>query len=445
MVRRLLLSKLRTLNLFESKKDSSLTEEERGKIIHEQKISTRIYLVLIILSMMVIIVYGLVVERTITATVKAPTAETFLQLATRYQTTVQCPCHLSNIVIKYNQFVQIETRLHTVCSSPLITQEWLNILYKTNVYSVTDVRTILSAYWQLIDGFCRLSQKLAEDIVDQLGSSSLLTPSAMTDTLLRTKIDATLDATLGELRTEVTLNMMAIRQLTIGNELVSGLTTNFYMHRWTASIWTDANAIASPTFWSDNCSCASITNSCLTPATINDGDNQTIQVPGMMSDCLPLNAVLASTLECFYSNACLTNILGLNTNVLIPTENQNISMTLKNIFLDELMIDDIGVNVSYDAYYLQCAPVTCSYTFTQRLDILYTLTLVIGLVGGLTAILQLIVPLIVTLILKFFIHFTRHQGRTLVPGIQKNVKSVTAAHGKNRVFVQAVEECLEIE
>jgi hypothetical protein len=50
---------------------------------------------------------------------------------------------------------------------------------------------------------------------------------------------------------------------------------------------------------------------------------------------------------------------------------------------------------SFSAYYNQCAPISCSYTFVRRNNTMYALTTLISLYGELTVILRLCVPRVV--------------------------------------------------
>ena len=67
--------------------------------------------------------------------------------------------------------------------------------------------------------------------------------------------------------------------------------------------------------------------------------------------------------------------------------------------LERMMIDRWTQLVSFENYFLRCQPIECRYSFTQKFDLLYIITLVTALLGGLTSALQLLVPHLVRLTL----------------------------------------------
>lgn len=67
-------------------------------------------------------------------------------------------------------------------------------------------------------------------------------------------------------------------------------------------------------------------------------------------------------------------------------------MTSIDTLAGELMVDDWLKNIDYDAYFAQCRPLVCSYSYTERFNILYIITTMMGLFGGLTTTLRFIAP-----------------------------------------------------
>ena len=56
--------------------------------------------------------------------------------------------------------------------------------------------------------------------------------------------------------------------------------------------------------------------------------------------------------------------------------------------MNELFIDDSFILSSFSNYYKKCAPVFCTYTFTQTGSALFVVTTILGLIGGLSVILR---------------------------------------------------------
>ena len=96
---------LAELNLFKS----GLNEVE---VVRQERWSTRLYLILLIMSLLVLVIYSGFGIQTIHVTVQEPSAELFEKLQLQYSETLQCPC--SQIAVKYERFIQIQPTYHRV-------------------------------------------------------------------------------------------------------------------------------------------------------------------------------------------------------------------------------------------------------------------------------------------------------------------------------------------
>ncbi len=54
--------------------------------------------------------------------------------------------------------------------------------------------------------------------------------------------------------------------------------------------------------------------------------------------------------------------------------------------------------INYSAYYEQCQPVECTYTYIVKYDAIYIITIITGLIDGLATIYQLVIPRAIRLI-----------------------------------------------
>ena len=297
---------LKKLNLFES-------ESTNVEIVRRERLATRLYISLLSLSMIGIILYAALSKRTIMITTLQPPEHHFHSLDAHYSDTLRCPC--SRVSIQYSEFVQSQVAFHEVCGSSFITQEWLDAIYAANVsfLSPTDIRTTSSTFWQLIRSFCSLSNNILIDVENDIDATLLLTPTVQSLHLIETKVETSRRFCFTSAVTSLQLNMLISREMTLGNGLLSGLGTNAYFH--TTDRWSqDSRRVGiSPVTFDDGCSCTN-SDGCLRPAVYYG-----TTVPGMMFDCLPLDGMLASSLECFYEPACLSLIRQLSFNALEPT------------------------------------------------------------------------------------------------------------------------------
>ncbi|CAF0938019.1 unnamed protein product [Adineta steineri] len=120
-------------------------------------------------------------------------------------------------------------------------------------------------------------------------------------------------------------------------------------------------------------------------------------VPGMLVGCLPHDSMLLSTLECFYNRSCL-DLIGVSQaiiplNATVPSRFR-VNTTVNTMF-EQLFVETWQNSSNFTSYYNACHPKTCFYTYTQRGNFLYALTILVSLIGGLTTILGIFVSLLV--------------------------------------------------
>lgn len=345
--RTMLLNFFKELNLFES-------ESEDVRIIHHQRLTTRLYLILMSMFLIGLIIYAALLSRTFTITVSRPTEYKFKQLFDHFPETLQCPC--SRISIQYHEFIRSQVIFHEVCQSKFITQEWIDTTYNANVtfISPNNIRTIISAFWQFVRFFCDLSKNILIDVYTDFNATLLVSPTVQSQVLIETKINASLNFSLNSALNSPKLNLLIVRESTIGNGSFSGLATNYYLHL--ASDWSiDDN----PDFQID---ANSFEDGCPQPAVFflsNETSNWT-NIPGMIFDCLVSDAVLASSLQCFYETWCLSLI---QWDVSINNRLQPLSLpshfthnTTLQTLLDALMLEYLSTTVNFSLYYTQCDP-----------------------------------------------------------------------------------------
>ncbi|CAF1428294.1 unnamed protein product [Adineta steineri] len=100
--------------------------------------------------------------------------------------------------------------------------------------------------------------------------------------------------------------------------------------------------------------------------------------------------------QCYRPRKSLVKALnGLSLNV-IPTDlawtnplsvSSLKNQSLKNI-LPKLFVEEWSTNISYSKYFIQCAPVSCTYTETDQISLFYTISFFLSIYGGLCIILR---------------------------------------------------------
>ncbi|CAF4206139.1 unnamed protein product [Adineta steineri] len=399
---------LRNLNLFSPSSDSN--EQETDQQRRWNIIGTRIYIILIILILFIIGLILLLLEQSTMVTILNPTKEQFQSLP------INAKCSCSHISIPYRKFMSLETSFHQVCSSDFISDRWLNAIDSktdTTYFAFQDFRRFGNAQFQALAAYCRLSKSYTNQSVNVVLQNALLSPQILSNTSLQSYINAAIEQF--KLKTPNTFNIQLklIIEMTIANDLIPAIqTSNYFLNvnrRPRLTVHTYQRT--------DNCTCKCILTNCNqiesgianTFGRPNDYEiwNDLVwSIPGMSTGCFPGFTLLSSTLECFYNQTCVDKLISY-----FPSSDNFTAMIINNkslykptstiqSIIDNLMIEDWIPNISYDKYYSECAPSSCTYLKKIRRDFVHVLKKLISLLSSLTLILGLIIPLVIGLIMK---------------------------------------------
>ncbi|CAF1483070.1 unnamed protein product [Adineta ricciae] len=94
---------------------SSIPPSDDQYELQTQRISTRLFIILLALSLIILILYTSLINGTQTVNVDSPTMARYLQLYSTYPQTLSCDC--KQISINYAIFVHLNYSLHQICSS----------------------------------------------------------------------------------------------------------------------------------------------------------------------------------------------------------------------------------------------------------------------------------------------------------------------------------------
>lgn len=146
--------------------------------------------------------------------------------------------------------------------------------------------------------------------------------------------------------------------------------------------------------------------------------NQT--VPGMVINCLPIDSLLLSSLQCFYNKSCIQMLIEWSTfgwsNLTIDPRVANVtsldpmintrfpSNTTLNAIVPQLFIEDWTNSIDFSSYYNQCAPSECTYTYEEGFNTAYIISTVLGIIGGLSVALRILILPIVKSLRRIYYH-----------------------------------------
>ncbi|CAF4372570.1 unnamed protein product [Didymodactylos carnosus] len=400
---------LKQLNLFSSYPPLTDGHERQNELI-----STRVYLVTLIASLIILVICTAVIPRTLTVSIESPSLEQYIQLYRKYPQTLTCQCSATGVL--YEKFIQLSvTRYHQLCSSQFITDDWIQYLNSepADQLYLRDFRRIGGYSFQLLSRLCLISNQTINDELLVFQSTALITLSLMPNTTFQLQTQSFIKQfQLSTTQTFVrTLNFT--QKTTQANGIMSGLLTNFQKASNVYTVIADPLSLVPSVYVNKNnltCSC-DVPLKCFEPLAIYNYNSNSLTltlkfvVRGFYSGCFIVDSLLQSTLECFYQRQCINEIQSwITTNFTIvspldPTlKSQYRPTTSIQEIVNNLMIEQWSTTLSFSSYYDECHPTACTYSYTHSFDLLYTISMLLALIGGLTKILKVIVPNVVRFI-----------------------------------------------
>ncbi len=385
---------LQNLNLFPSVPPS--TDEYD---LCTQRISTRVFIFLFTVSLMILLFYTSLKKITKTISVKEPPFIQYKQLYSTYSLSLTCPC--AKISINYEEFVHIEYTLHQVCSSIFVDQRWINYLTPSSVKEIydDDFRMRGSFAFQGLKTFCDLINRTIFDSLIDFHSRQYVSASVTPVDLFVSETKSLADQFRSSMRNSFLLSLAMIRDTTQANALLSGLQTNNQLVVENQK----TNVIITVKMYG-SCSCAS-SSTCIVQSTIHQHLNamRYFDVPGFYTGCYVIESLLQSSLECFYNQQCIDELrayMPLSSSMNVTALDSSLSnhyfinSTIEDL-VDHLMIEQWKVSPMYERYYNRCQPIQCIYTVETRNDAIYIVTSLFGIAGGLITGLKFLVPRLV--------------------------------------------------
>ncbi|CAF1543036.1 unnamed protein product, partial [Didymodactylos carnosus] len=390
--------KVKNLNLFE---EPLKNDEER--IVSEGKTSTRVFVVLLSLSVFVLILYYSIAQITILDTKELPSLAEFEMLQLQFQNTLNCPC--SQISILYRSFISMNPRLHQVCSSSFVSNEYIK--YLVDIYYTEANPTTAATRFQMLADMCQLANDTITDSLNLFYSSAFISGSAIRRDLFESQVDAFINVFGNTTTNSFARTLSTTRSLLRGNQLVTGTSSSFDISPGNTSLYQELSGepVGFISTDYDNCTCVTDPR-CATDLylPVFNGGNVSVGhaiVPGFFHGCYEVEALLMSDLRCFYNYTCLSPFfeVGVHVTVLdssIPTIYQQDANT--ETLLDNLFLETWNSSSSYSSYYNACAPLSCTYTASLHRPGIDILQAVIGLYGGLSTGLMFLVPVMLDIL-----------------------------------------------
>ncbi|CAF2764486.1 unnamed protein product [Rotaria sp. Silwood2] len=367
--------------------------------MHQQRIATRLFLVLLTGSLLVLLLFSSIRKQTKSVTHHLPSYTTYERLQNEYPDTLNCYC--SKITQSYSSFITLRPLFHPVCSSAFVTDRWFDQLKLTNTnshgISINDWRIAALGYFQALATLCQLANSTVNDALRRLNDRSVVSSRLVTKALLHEEFNGTLNELIYNTQTEFGRILNVISLLNQVDQYFSGSTSNGELRLSNQTndghieIKFKFSGPSPPSQFDQPCLCA-FRPDCEWPMVLYE--NGAKIVPGFVWKCTAIDSILQSTLQYPIPPLNITTLLRF-------TSNDTVATIANSIFVEEWT-----PLVFYENYFHTCAPTICSYTYAKRANLLYILTTLISLYGGLTISLRLLAPLIV----QFFVRRQRQQS-----------------------------------
>ncbi|CAM2712621.1 unnamed protein product [Rotaria socialis] len=347
---------LRNLNLF-----VSIPPSINGTDLRNERISTRLLILLLFLSTATIIMYTSLVKINKIVSINAPTFKTYSNLYITYSQTLTCPC--TTISVNYKRFLNVKYTFHQVCSSIFVTEIWRQQLLQTPPQMTSyfrDFRGTRKYLFQALNTFCQLAEKTMSKSLTQFYSNRYISITVVPSDLFYLQLQSSFEHFMSLATNELLLSLEIIRKTTHANAFFSGRWTNYDLHPTFSPRLPYTEILTQNPQYYSNCRC-DISRACVEPSVIYDklGVTKLFTIPGIYKGCFMIESLLQSTLECFYNQTCINELnsyllsnLSLDVKALDPSlASRFVEKSIMEELVNELMIEKWNLSMIHENYY----------------------------------------------------------------------------------------------
>lgn len=301
---RYLANKLRNINLYSN--PNKAVEDEQS--LRFQHVSTRIYMVLLVVAFIILSFYSSFTYVTSIKIVGISNVDDYIKLRNKYNghssvSKFECPCQ--TLSFAYSSYIhQLEPSLHEVCSSNIVSNEWLQILFESYLnlnHSWTDAFTFPGTAfgnYQALVMMCNL----VKESVDLARTLFLNSISITSEILDPNQFEQNTKRDIEQFQQEMPNNFIRIFQLVRGLNQANGF-VSAYSSNWRPTpifnLTGDGSVVSYDPQYYEGCNCA-ISSSCYQRL-----DNN---ISGYVVGCVPVESLLQSTIQCHYNLSCIQSL-----------------------------------------------------------------------------------------------------------------------------------------
>lgn len=340
-------------------------------------------------------------QHILTETVNEPSEERFEYLKSIYEDSIQCSA--SQISVEYVSIIKIFYSTHQICKSDFLKKNFIFCLFKEAdlPFIQDDFRSQSVSFFHLLNSLCYLTGKVLTDSLIEFDRTLLINSRILSRREFESQVQSIIIEFKQKLPTNFMLSLKLFQDYVQENQLITLSASNW---KFVARYKRHGDLVSSIPVIRSDCSCAT-SNLCFELAKLYIDKNRTLTIQGFQLGCTPLDSVLSSTLQCFYQQSCINDLmysfkipLNITTIQLHKTQfalNLTIETLVKNLFIEQW-----NSTTNYSNYYTQVHPTQCLYSHAKRNQLLHVIIDILGLYGGLTAALYFLVPKMIRLIFK---------------------------------------------
>ena len=388
---------IQNLNLF-----PSIPPSTNASLVRYQRITTAIFLILLIWLTIILFLYYVLIKELKFNRVDNPSYQKYLELYLQHSDSLSCPCR--NTAIQYRKFIELNFTMHEICNSDYLNDDWIGSLPRIQTYIAFTADQSFTYFFKALLTFCQSSHATVTNALDDFYWTQYISTTMTSKFLLESQMDVKVIEFISATTASYTLLLESVRRIIAANGLFSAQRSNFDFE-----FCPEAEFLClTPQKYGD-CDCLT-TPSCIETGVLwNENHALTLyKLPEYYIGCYIVEALMQSSLECFYTQGCIDQIFHrhflksqkINMTALHRSRNSRFRTNSSlNEIMNELMIENWNQSINHKNYFEQCVPYVCTYTLISRNSLVVTITIMIGLVGGLVKILKIIVPHLVKLMI----------------------------------------------
>lgn len=445
---------IKCFNLFKS-------NTQDPQIIYRQRITTRLFLFLMLFLLSGFSIYWFTTSRTVTVIVHYIDFPKYRSLVKNYSDTLQCPC--KHIAQEQSAFIRLKPEFHQICSSRLVDPKWyetLSAIETPENLHEDDFRTSLSrVFFRTMHSFCILVERFSSNNNRSFSSTWLINNHVLLEREFNDIVNKLIGTYQESIIQKFTKQLELIRTMVYSSQLSNFLASNVqirlnddgsiiqtdrlypmveidkstgiytwfhlvnhdnrtYLHEVRSKndpitpLPRSRSLTTFPLSRPIHCLCSSYGLPCGFYFRFRNGtdDIGTFINRYLVQRCIPTDSVLTSALECWYSTTCTQLIDGFFSEIGI-TDRFNATpldvgkpsrfgttLTLAAM-MNELLIENWTINISYETFFNICAPNYCVYSSQARFDWLFVIISIMAFTNGLDKGLKICLPPIVVVML----------------------------------------------